>query len=368
MTKLLTDQEALEALCRALTKASWVGLDTEFVRERTYYAELCLVQLALPDALVLVDPLQVDLRPLAQAFRAPGLKIVHAGRQDLELLLQETEDLPAPLFDTQIAAALVGHHDQIGYANLVAQLLSIELNKDATRTNWALRPLSERQLAYAQDDVRYLDVLHDKLASELVRLGRMDWLSEDCQALTDPSLYRFHSDQLVHRYRQGASLSPAGQAIFQDLLVWREAAAKETNLPRNWVFPDSVLAELAAHPPKNRAELAARRGLNHQSIERWGDALMTTVGGAEDSPRRAWALPRLDSEEERLYTAFVAHVDACAKALAIEAGVICSRRALKEMVQGGPAGNLARGWRAEVLGPHGAHLLAEVLGLHAQSA
>lgn len=368
MTELLTDQAALEALCGTLTTASWVGLDTEFVRERTYYAELCLVQLALPDALVLVDPLRVDIRPLAQAFRGPGLKILHAGRQDLELLLQETEGLPSPLFDTQIAAALVGHPDQIGYANLVAQLLSIELNKDATRTNWALRPLSERQLAYAQDDVRYLNALHDKLASELVRLGRMDWLREDCKALADPHLYRFQADQLVHRYRQGASLSPAGQAIFQDLLVWREAAAKDANLPRNWVVPDAVLADLAAHPPLNRTELAGRRGLNHQTIERWGDVLMATIDSAKGSPRQAWAQSRLGPEEERLYTALVAHVEACAKALAIEAGVLCSRRTLKEVVQGGPAGALARGWRAEVLGSQGKHLLAEVSGLHAQSA
>lgn len=368
MTELLTDQEALEGLCHALTKASWVGLDTEFVRERTYYAELCLVQLALPDALVLVDPLRVDIRPLAHALRGPGPKIVHAGRQDLELLLQEAQGLPAPLFDTQIAAALVGHHDQIGYANLVAQLLSVELNKDATRTNWALRPLSERQLAYAKDDVRYLDALRDKLGSELVRLGRMDWLIEDCEALTEPALYRFQPDQLVHRYRQGASLSPAGQAIFQDLLVWREAAAQEANLPRNWVLPDAALAELAAHPPKNRTELAARRGLKHESIERWGAALMATVERAGESPRRAWAVPRLDPGQERLYSALVAHIDACAKTLGIEAGVLCSRRALKELVQGGPPGNLARGWRAGVLGPQGAKLLAEVGDLHAQSA
>ncbi len=368
MTELLIDQEALEALCHALTKASWVGLDTEFVRERTYYAELCLVQLALPDALVLVDPLKVDIRPLAQALRGPGLKIVHAGRQDLELLLQETEDLPQPLFDTQIAAALVGHPDQIGYAKLVAQRLSVELNKDATRTNWALRPLSERQLAYAEDDVRYLDPLRDKLESELVRLGRMDWLIEDCAALTDPGLYRFHPGQLVHRYRQGANLSPAGQAIFQDLLVWREAAAQEANLPRNWVLPDALLAELAAHPPKSPTELAAHRGLNPQSLERWGDAVMATIESAGDRPRHPWALPRLDPEQERLYAALAAHVDACAKALAIEAGVLCSRRVLKEIVQGGAPGNLVHGWRAEVLGPQGARLLAEMGNLHAQSA
>ena len=364
-SELLTGQEALGALCNAIAGASWVGLDTEFVRERTYFAQLCLIQVALPDALVLVDPLHVDIRPLGAALRSRGIKILHAGRQDLELLLQETHTLPTPLFDTQIAAALVGQNEQIGYANLVAQLLQVELNKDATRTNWAMRPLSSRQLAYAQDDVRYLEALYDKLASELSRLDRMAWLSEDCAALIEPELYRFSADQLTRRYRQGANLSAPSQAIFQDLLVWRESAAKEANLPRTWVLSDAVLLDLATRPPKALADFTDRRGLDSQNIGRFAEALLAIIGEAAQNPRYAWAQPTLKPEEDRLYSALVALVEARAKALAILPGVICSRRTLKEIAQGAPPGNLTHGWRAEILGSQGALLLTEVADTHA---
>ena len=367
MTELLTGQVALTALCDAIAQAPWVGLDTEFVRERTYFAKLCLIQVALPDALVLVDPLHADIRPLGAALSAPGTKILHAGRQDIELFLQETRTLPAPLFDTQIAAALVGHDEQIGYANLVAQRLQVELNKDATRTNWATRPLSGRQLAYAQDDVRYLDTLYDKLSSELVRLNRMTWLLEDCKALTDPALYRFAPDQLARRYRQGANLSAHGQGIFQDLLIWRETAAQKADLPRAWVVSDAALLDLAMRPPKTLADFADRRGLDNQSIGQFGEALLMTIEQAAATPTHAWAQPTLKPEEERLYNALVTHVDGCAKTLAILPGVICSRRTLKEVVQGAVPGNLAQGWRAEVLGSQGTRLLTEVASLHVQS-
>ncbi|MHB8254769.1 MAG: ribonuclease D [Acidiferrobacter sp.] len=367
MTELLTGQGALDALCDAIAGASWVGLDTEFVRERTYFAQLCLIQLALPDALVLVDPLQVDIRPLGAALRSSGVKVFHAGRQDLELLLQETQTLPTPLFDTQIAAALVGHSEQIGYANLVAQLLQVTLNKDATRTNWALRPLSDRQVAYAKDDVRYLDALHDTLASELTRLDRMSWLLEDCAALTDPALYGFAPDQLARRYRQGAGLSVSGQGIFQELLMWREAAAKEANLPRGWVLSDAALVDLAARPPKSLADFANRRVPDSQSVERLAETLLATIEQAAATPTYAWAQASLKPEEERLYGALVALVDACAKNLAVLPGVICSRRNLKEIVQGAAPGNVAHGWRAEILGHQGARLLTEVAEFHVQS-
>ncbi|HUW98045.1 MAG TPA: ribonuclease D [Acidiferrobacter sp.] len=365
MTELLTDQGALKTLCDAIATAPWVGLDTEFVRERTYFAQLCLIQVALPDALVLVDPLHLDIRPLGAALSARGIKIFHAGRQDLELLLQETNELPAPLFDTQIAAALVGQNEQIGYAKLVAHFLQVELNKDATRTNWALRPLSARQLAYAQDDVRYLETLYDKLLAELSRLDRTAWLREDCAALTDPEIYRFSADQLTRRYRQGANLSAAGQAIFQDLLVWRESAAKEADLPRTWVLPDAALVDLAARPPRTLGDFADRHGFDAQTIQRFAEALLATVEGAAQTPRYAWAQPILKPEEDRLYSALVTLVEARAQALAIMPGVICSRRALKEIAQGAAPANLAHGWRAEILGSKGARLLTDIADLHA---
>jgi ribonuclease D len=367
MTELLTDGAALAQLSTAITASPWTGLDTEFVRERTYYAKLCLVQVATPDTMALVDPLSLDITPLGQALAGPGVKILHAGRQDLELLLQETGVLPAPLFDTQMAAALVGHDEQIGYANLVAQLLKVELAKDATRTNWAARPLSDRQLAYAQDDVRHLDALRTALLAELERLGRTAWLVEDCAALNDPGLYRFSPEQLVRRYRQGANLSPPAQALFQALLLWREDAAREADLPRAWVVPDAVLMDLAARPPKGRADLVERRGLDERQVRRLGDQMLNVLQGAPDHPLHPWPAARLDAEEERLYQALAALIDARAQALGIQGGIVGSRRTLKEIAQGAAPGNLARGWRAEVLGAEGERLLAEIAERHADA-
>lgn len=367
MTELLTDGASLASLAAAIATSPWTGLDTEFVRERTYYAKLCLIQVATPDTIALVDPLHLDMTPLGQALTGPGIKILHAGRQDLELLLQETGVLPAPLFDTQIAAALIGYDEQIGYANLVAQRLKVDLAKDATRTNWAARPLSDRQLAYAQDDVRYLEALRAAQLTELERLGRSAWLVEDCAALNDPALYRFSPEQLVRRYRQGANLTAGAQALFQALLMWREETAREADLPRAWVVADAVLVDLATRPPKSHADLAQRRGLDDRQVRRLGDRLLRVVQEAPDRPLYPWPAARLDPHEERLYQALAALIDARAQALGIQGGVIGSRRTLKEIVQGAAPGNLARGWRAEVLGAEGERLLAEIAERHADA-
>ncbi len=368
MTKLLTDGTALAALSAAIAASPWTGLDTEFVRERTYYAKLCLIQTATPEGITLTDPLGLDIGPLGQALTGPGIKILHSGRQDLELLLQETGVLPAPLFDTQIAAALAGHDEQIGYANLVAKLLEVELAKDVTRTNWAARPLSERQLAYAQDDVRYLDTLRTALLAELERLGRVTWLVEDCAALNDPALYRFSPEQLVRRYRQGSGLSAPGQAVFQALLLWREEAARKADLPRTWMLADAVLVDLAARPPKTRADLGQRRGLDERLIQRLGDQLLAVIHDAPERPTHPWPAARLRPEEEDSYQALTALIDARAQALGIQAGVIGSRRTLKDIAQGAPPGNLAQGWRADVLEVEGERLMTEIAERHAHAS
>ncbi|MHB1513731.1 ribonuclease D [Acidiferrobacter sp.] len=368
MTELLTGGTALAALSAAIAASPWTGLDTEFVRERTYYAKLCLIQTATPDGIVLTDPLGLDIRPLGQALAGPGVKILHAGRQDLELLLQETGVLPAPLFDTQIAAALVGHDEQIGYANLVAKLLKVELTKDVTRTNWAARPLSERQLAYAQDDVRYLDTLRAALLGELERLGRVAWLVEDCAALNDPALYRFSPEQLVRRYRQGSGLSTPAQSLFEALLLWREEAARQADLPRTWVLADAVLVDLAARPPKTHADLEHRRGLDERQIQRLGDRVLAVTHDAPDRPTHPWPAARLSPEEESVYQALTTLIDTRAQTLGIQPGVIGSRRTLKEIAQGAPPGNLAQGWRADVLEIEGQRLMMEIAEHHAHAS
>ncbi|MHB1722127.1 MAG: ribonuclease D [Acidiferrobacter sp.] len=358
MVPTLSDASQLEEVCAEIAAAAFVGLDTEFMRERTYFAQLALVQIALPGRTYLLDPLTADLHGLGAALATGrGIKVLHAGRQDLELLLQETAALPQPLFDTQLAAGLVGFDEQIGYAELVEKLLGVHLNKDATRTNWAARPLSDRQLTYARDDVVYLEALYTRLDEDLRAKGRRAWLDEDCAALTDPALYRFDPHQLVRRYRQGITMAPAAQAIFTALLCWREQAARTVNLPRGWVVADTVLVDLAQHPPPDLAALAHGTGLDERAVRRFGEALLTTVATAGAAPPRAWPARTLDADGERRYAALVAVVDRRAQELGVAASLIGSRRLLKDVVQGAPPGALARGWRAEVLGGDGLALL-----------
>ncbi len=355
MMELVTDADDLKTLCVAVHEAPWVGLDTEFLRERTYFARLCLIQIALPDRTYAVDPLALDIHPLAAAVSGPGMKILHAGRQDLELLLQETGALPAPLFDTQIAAALLGHDDQIGYGALVKERLGVVLAKDATRTDWTLRPLSARQLAYAHDDVHYLGALYEGLAEALARQDRLSWLREECEALSDPDLYRPDGWQLTRRYRQGAGLSARAQAIFENLLLWREEAARTADLPRTWVVSDAHLLELAQNPPVSEAELGSR--LTARAASRFAAGLFAAIGASPQTPLRAWAANKLPPDQEARFARLCALVDARAQALGIKPGVLASRRVLRDVAQGAPADALARGWRALVLGPEGREIL-----------
>ncbi len=357
MSAILKDPGALEALCERVATAEFVGLDTEFVRERTYYAELALIQLALPDGLVLLDPLAVDITPLGDALQGPGLKIVHAGRQDLELILQETGRLPAPLFDTQVAAALLGFEDQIGYGGLVEKLLEVRLPKDATRTNWASRPLTDHQLRYALDDVRYLKPLHERLIEALARHGRHAWLEEEIAALSDVNLYRFDPAQLTRRYRQGSTMPSPAQARFSALLLWREDAARAANLPRGWILPDAVLVDLAHRPPAHPGEISERRGVDERAARKWSAAVYAALQEAPAESSHTWLPATLSTEQTEIYDALVALIDARAQALGIGASLLGARRTLKEIAQGGPTESLETGWRAEVLGAEGRELL-----------
>ncbi len=367
MSAILKDPEAFEALCERVFTAEFVGLDTEFVRERTYYAELALIQLALPEGLVLLDPLAIDITPLGDALQGPGVKIVHAGRQDLELILQETGRLPAPLFDTQLAAALLGFDEQIGYGGLVEKLLDVRLPKDATRTNWANRPLTEHQLRYALDDVRHLRPVHEQMTASLATHSRHTWLEEDVAALSDPSLYRFDPAQLTRRYRQGSTMPPAAQARFSALLLWREEAARTANLPRGWILPDTVLVDLAHRPLAHPDDLARRRGIDERAARKWSAAVYTALQTAPAASAFGWPPATLSADQTQTYDALVALIDARAKALGIGASLLATRRTLKEIAQGAPAESLQRGWRAEVLGSEGRALL-ERTRCHAEPA
>lgn len=230
---IITNPDGLADLAERLAGTAVIALDTEFLRESTYRAQLCLLQMTDGGGPLCVDPLAIeDLTPLAPALRSPAsLKVMHASRQDIEVLIPAV-GMVQPLFDTQIAAALAGMPAQIGYAELVRRLLGVELSKAHTRTDWSRRPLAAEQIAYALDDVRHLPALAERLDAELERLGRRRWLDEELGALADPRTYSVEPDRAWLRVKGLQGLDPARARLAQELAAWREGRAIERNRPR----------------------------------------------------------------------------------------------------------------------------------------
>lgn len=349
---LIDSAAALAGSLERLSGSAWVALDTEFVRERTYRARLCLVQIATPDMLICVDPLAIDVRPLLDALYRPALlKVLHAARQDLEVLYDIHGEVLTPVFDTQIAAALTGPEDQIGYGALVERLTGHRLDKQATRTDWSQRPLSDIQLAYARDDVHYLREVYTQLSSRLEALGRSTWLREECAALTRRALYIADPAQAWRRIRAGQHLAPDAQRRLAALAEWREKTAQDRDLPRGWIVKDAVLIELAADPPANLAALAQRAGITPAIVRKWGSEIIARLGTTPISPApRLWEAPvRLDAAQANLLRRWSERVQDLAREMGLSPTLLATRQDLQELLLAG-SGRLADGWRRQLLG------------------
>lgn len=342
----------LSRLCARLKTVAWIALDTEFMREKTYYARLCLIQIATGDAVACVDPLAVDIAPLLDVIYSPEtIKVIHAARQDLELLNDLRGVPPAPVFDTQIAGALLGYDPQIGYGALVEALTGVSLGKAHTRTNWEARPLKPEQIRYAEDDVHYLCGVYTALTDKLDALDRSAWLREECAALTDPELYRNDPDQAYRRLRQGHRLPLAVQPVLRELAAWRERAAQTRNLPRGWVADDSLLMEIARAAPHTQADLVHVPGLKHGMAREWGGEILAAVAtGRRDPPEALWPEPRRPQPtEQSAYRHAAACVHRAAEELAIAPTCVATRKDIQELIMHG-GGALTRGWRRHVVG------------------
>ena len=222
-TLFVNDESTLAELCQLIASSDVVAMDTEFMRERTYYAQLCLIQLATDEVIACVDPLAIDdLNPLLDLLYEPKrLKILHAARQDLEIFFDLRGDVPRPVYDTQIAATLLGHGDQLGYAKLVKAMLSVNVDKDHSRTDWSKRPLDDAQIKYAENDVRHLIPMYRMQMKQLTKLGRESWLQADFDNLTDKNLYAPQKENLWKRIKGTRILKRNQLAIIQQLAVWR---------------------------------------------------------------------------------------------------------------------------------------------------
>lgn len=353
---LIDTTEDLIVLCDQLRGSPWLAIDTEFIRERTYFAQLCLVQVASASTVACVDALALeDLSPLLELiYDREVIKVFHAASQDLEILFQLRGAVPSPIFDTQIAAALLGLGDQISYGRLVQEMLGVELDKSHARTDWARRPLDPEQLRYAADDVRYLrDVYHAQRAS-LESKGRLDWLEPDFAALTDSGRYAVSPAQSWRRVRGVQSLRPRQLAQLQALSEWRENRAIKLDKPRRWVLQDDVLLELARRAPRNEQQLAKIRGLDEGAVRRVGTELLETLEAAAARPPETWPqLPprrQLSAAQEALADALMAVLKICATEHGISPTSIATRKDIEELTCGETDLELLRGWRGRLAG------------------
>ena len=275
----ITDTEALARFCDSVAGADFVTVDTEFMRERTYWPRLCLVQLAGPTEAAIIDAMAegIDLEPLFKLLNASDvLKVFHAGRQDIEIIHHLTGNIPSPVFDTQIAGMVCGFGDQVGYETLVSKLAKARIDKSMRFTDWSRRPLSEKQLHYALSDVTHLRVAYEKLARNLERNGRTQWLEEEMATLTSPATYAAVPSEAWRRIKFRGS-RPRFMCVLQALAAWRELEAQKRDVPRNRVLRDDVLLDMAARAPETEEELAKTRTVGRNGL---GAAVTKGVLGA----------------------------------------------------------------------------------------
>jgi ribonuclease D len=285
---LITTTEALEDLCERLAQSEFVTVDTEFMRENTYWPELCLVQIANTEEAAAIDPLApgIDLTPLLDLMCANEdvLKVFHAGGQDVEIIYNLTGKTPYPIFDTQIASMAISQSEQIGYANLVESWLGFTVDKGARFTDWSRRPLTERQIEYAIGDVTHLSKIFPRILKKLIKTGRGSWLDAEMDKLADPANYANNADEAWQRIR-APSRNAAVLGRLKALAAWRESEAQHKNIPRGRIMRDETLADLASHAPKQQADLAKVRGLSAAWKDNdIGKRLMKVLEKAEPLP------------------------------------------------------------------------------------
>lgn len=370
----ITDTETLDAFCRRAEAAPFVTVDTEFLRERTYYSKLCLVQLAIPEegaeAAVLVDPLAegIDLAPLHRLMRNRNVvKVFHAARQDIEIFYFEGDLIPAPLFDTQVAAMVCGFGEQVGYETLVRKIAKGSVDKSSRFTDWSRRPLSDAQRSYALADVTHLRDIYRFLAKDLEKTGRRSWVDEEMFVLTDPATYEMQPEDAWERLKMRAS-SPRFVGIARELATFRERYAQEKNVPRSRVFKDEALMELASTKPRTINDLSKSRLLLREARKgEIAEGIIAAVNrGVEMANEDLPKVPR-GKDRGQINGALADLLRVLLKAKAEEAGVaqklIATASDLDDIASGERDGLWAKGWRGQVFGRDALRLCAGEIAL-----
>ena len=363
--RYITNTTGLSELCEQLRDCPRLALDTEFVGEDSFVPRLELIQVASEQTAAVIDFPAVQSNRVLEAFWEivcnPAVeKVVHAGRQDLDLFAVHAGQIPKPFFDTQIAAAMVGFGPQVAYANLVQRVHGKRLDKAHTFTNWSARPLSHEQLAYALEDVTFLLAIHDHLHSRLSKLGRLQWAHEEFARLESVvGETRREPQERYQRIRGWDQLKPKSAAVLRDLAAWREGEAKRRNVPRNRVVRDEVLLQLARHPPRQMDELRNVRGLHSSEVDRNGETLLTIIRAAIALPPSAWPVLSKERKPEPESTGLVELLQAIVKACALKAEIaptlLATTADLQALVEAKTDQSaldipLLRGWRRILVG------------------
>lgn len=298
--KLIATTQDLTDVCRRLAAHPFITVDTEFLRETTFWPKLCVVQLASSDEAVAVDALaeDIDLAPLFDLMADPAVtKVFHAARQDVEIFWNLAKLVPAPLFDTQVAAMVCNFGDQVSYSDLVQTVCKVSLDKSSRFTDWARRPLSDAQITYAIADVTYLRDIYVFLTSKLKATGRLSWLADEMAVLTAPATYEQHPDQAWERFRNRVR-KPRDLAVLMELAAWREAEAQSRDVPRSRVLKDDILIEVALSAPRSPEALGELRAFP-KGMERskaGGDILAAVARGLARDPK---TLPKIERDRRQ---------------------------------------------------------------------
>ena len=343
--------EESDSLVPELQKQGQLGVDTEFMRERTYFAQLCLTQISTPDEIWCVDPLSGQPQ---EAFWTEMLIhdwVVHSARQDIEVIYQMTGAMPASIFDTQVAAGLLGYPAQMGYAGLVKELFDVEIHKTHTRADWTKRPLRDAYLEYAAVDVVYLLPACEILSERLEEKGRLGWAREDSQWLLDPELYDIGDSQAIERLKGARNFRGRKRAAAVRLAAWREAEAIKRDRPRQWIMRDNVLLDIAWNLPETEAAMVDIQGVPPKLVNRVGHQLLELIAASAQDDG-GYNPPRPPDEAQKaLLKEMQSRVAACAKELDIAAETLASKRELSAVINSGNRNSrVFGGWRAELIG------------------
>jgi ribonuclease D len=366
----ITEASQLDTFISHARHSKLLAIDTEFLREKTYWPRLCLIQLGTEDEFVAVDPFAVtDLSPLRELFEDEGItKIFHAAHQDLDIIYHELGIVPHPLFDTQVAASLLGHTLQIGYGALVLNECGVRLKKADSFTDWSRRPLTASQIDYALDDVRYLPPVYHSLVDKLTSLGRLDWLDKDFEDLADPSHYAVDSRDRWRHLKRANQLTPRQLSAAREVAAWREDVSVKRNIPRKWTLSDEQIVEICKREPRTVDDLYLVRGVSKSLNKRDAKAVLACCTKGLDAPQDTWPVlnqhlknePNVDAVVE-LYSALV-HQRARENDVAF--AVLASHDDLVNFARGHYEDlKILKGWRRHMVGDEMLELAAGRLTL-----